>query len=84
MTMRHKKKKCKEPKTHWTEKLGGNIGRGINKAFSNKKVVFVVITAFLLILFIFIVPLKNNIISIVLLTVLVIAYFILRQKAKRM
>lgn len=75
--------KGKESKTHWTEKLGGKIGKGVNKAFSNKKVKIVLTVTLLAVLFIFIVPLKNNIVTIVLLAVLFIAYFIVKQLEKK-
>lgn len=80
---RKRKSKDKPKKIHWTTKVGGHIGKGLNKAFANKKVVFIVITILLVLLFVFVVPLKNNIVSVVILTALFITYFVLQYLEKK-
>lgn len=77
------KRKDKEKKTSWTEKVGNKIGGALSAVFSNKIARVVIITALLIILFVFIVPIKKNIISICILIVLTVLWFIFKQLEKR-
>ena len=78
--LRLKKKKKKDPTKHWTYKVGSKLGAQIDKLFSNKRFTTVFIIVLLIILFDFIVPIKNNIVTLSLLAILLIISFIIKRK----
>lgn len=78
----HKKRKNDE-KDKWTYKLGSKLGSQLNVIFSNKRVKWVIAVAFVFVLFIFIVPFQNNIITVSLLALLLIISYILKIKVKK-
>lgn len=78
----HKKRK-KDEKDKWTYKLGSKLGSQLNIIFSNKRVKSVITLSFVLVLFIFIVPFQNNIITVSLLALLLIISYILKRKVKK-
>ncbi len=80
LKLKLRKKKNKDITNQWTYKVGRKIGTQLDKLFINKKFTVAFIAALLLILFIFIVPIQNNIITVSLLVVLLIIHFILKRK----
>lgn len=77
----HKRKRNEKDK--WTYKLGSKLGSQLNMIFSNKRVKWLIAIAFVLVLFIFIVPFQNNIITVFLLVLLLIISYILKKVAKK-
>ena len=75
-----KRKKKKDLQEQWTYKVGRKIGTQFDKLFSNKKFNIAFIAALLIILFVFIVPIQNNIVTLSLLAVLLIISYILKRK----
>jgi hypothetical protein len=75
-----KPKKKKDITEQWTYKVGNKLGKSIDKFSSNKKAVRLLIVILLAILFIFIVPIQNNIITLSNLAVLLIISYVLRRK----
>ena len=70
-------------KPHWTEKVGNKLGKQVNKVSEkisrNRKAQIKIIVVLLAILFIFIVPIQNNIITLIILGVLVLLYYIIQK-----
>lgn len=81
-----KKIKRNKNKPHWTEKVGNKLGKQVNKVSEkisgNRKAQITIIVVLLAILFIFIVPIQNNIITLIILGVLVLLYYIIQKKSK--
>lgn len=75
-----KKRNKKNPTKHWTYKVGSKLGAQFDKLFSNKRFTTAFIIVLLIILFVFIVPIKNNIITLSLLAVLLIVNFVIKRK----
>lgn len=72
----------KPPKKNWTYKLGRKLGKSADKLAQNRKARIIIIALLIAILFIFIVPIKNNIITLSLLALLIIAKIIINKKSK--
>lgn len=74
--------KQKEKDDKWTYKLGQKIGEKLSPILSNRKIQIAIIIILLLVLFTFIVPIRNNIVTISILIILIIADVIIRNKTK--
>lgn len=81
-----KKIRRNKDKPHWTQKVGNRLGKQIDKVSEkiseNKKAKIIIVIALLTVLFVFIVPIQNNIITLIVLGVLVILYSIIKKKTK--
>lgn len=77
-----KKRKIKKESDKWTVKVGSALGKKIDKIYANKKCRYIIIAAMLVFLFVFIVPIQNNIITVSILIVLFIISYFLNKKSK--
>lgn len=77
-----KKRKSKKESDKWTYKVGSALGKKIDIIFANKKCRYIAIAAMLVALFVFIVPIQNNIITVSILIVLFIISYFLNKKSK--
>ncbi len=77
-----KKRKIKKESDKWTFKVGSALGKKIDKIYANKKCRYIIIAAMLIVLFVFIVPIQNNIITVSILIVLFIISYFLNRKSK--
>lgn len=79
-------KKHNKNKPHWTQKVGNELGKQIDKVAEkiseNQKAKIIIVIVLLTVLFVFIVPIQNNIITLIILGVLVILYSIIKKKTK--
>lgn len=80
LKLRLRKKKNKDITNQWTYKVGSKLGTQFDKLFSNKKFNIAFIAALLIILFVFIVPIQNNIVTLSLLAILLTISYILKRR----
>lgn len=76
----HKRKKETDK---WTYKVGSAIGKKIDIIFAKKHCKQITIIAVLAVLFIFIVPIQNNIITVSVLIALLIISFLINKNGKK-
>ena len=75
-----KNRKGKKESDKWTYKVGSAFGKKIDKLYANKKCRYIAIAAMLIVLFVFIVPIQNNIMTVsILIVLLIISYFLNRK-----
>ena len=78
-----KKPKGKKESDKWTYKVGSALGKQIDRLFENKKCRYIITAALIVFIFIFIVPIQNNIITVsLLIALLIILYFLKKGKRK--
>lgn len=77
-----KKVSSKKESDKWTYKVGSALGKQIDKLYANKICRYIIIAAFIVFIFVFIVPIQKNIITVSILIALLIISYILKKRGK--